>query len=286
MICLSFEAGIIREKLLSFYASVSVQFKLDIVFTLCNLYTYIFMLDLKTFSPCQYSTKMVRRDFNYKVSIKDLIESYNVPHTEIDLIIVNDNSVDFRYYVQNGDIIHVYPVCPIQGLAVATPLLHLVPPISDNPLFVVDVNLGRLARYLRLLGFDCLFCNRFDDATIANISSTTQRIVLTRDRKLLQRKIIRHGYFVRSNIPKTQVKEVLSRYKLHSKFKPLTRCTHCNGVLKKTEKQKIIHRLKHLTKKYHHKFLICPDCTQVYWQGSHSKHFKQLIDEFSEITGG
>ncbi len=167
--------------------------------------------------------------------------------------------------------------------SVTTPLRHLSPPIPDNPSFVVDVNLGRLARYLRLLGFDCLFCNRFYDATIAKISSTTQRIVLTRDRKLLHRKIIHYGYFIRAEKPKTQVKDVLSKFKLHSKLKPLARCTHCNGELVQTDKQKIIHRLKYLTKKHYDKFLMCPNCSQVYWHGSHSTHFKRLIDEFSEI---
>ena len=226
--------------------------------------------------------EVIVHDFNRKASVKDVIESYNVPHTEIDLILVNGISVDFNYIVQNGDEIHVHPRYPAPHKTLATPILHLFPSISGTPRFIVDVNLGRLARYLRLLGFDCLYCNHFDDKTIAEISSKTQRIVLTRDRKLLQRKIIIFGYFVRADIPKTQVKEVLTQFNLNPLLKPLTRCTYCNGKLTQTEKRNITHRLKPLTKKHYDKFLICSECGQIYWQGSHSARVDRLIKEFSE----
>ena len=226
--------------------------------------------------------KVITHVFNRKASIKDVIESYNVPHTEIDLILVNGISVDFDYIVQNGDIIHVHPLYPTPQKFSVKPVLHLSPPLSGTPMFIVDVNLGRLARYLRLLGFDCLYCNQFDDQTIAEISNKTQRIVLTRDRKLLQRKIITYGYFVRAEIPKIQVKEVLTKFNLRPLLKPLTRCTYCNGKLIQTEKRTITHRLKPLTKKYYEKFMICTDCDQLFWQGSHSSRVERLIREFAE----
>lgn len=240
-----------------------------------------FHAELKDFIAPIERHKVIVHDFNRRASIKDVIESYNVPHTEIDLILVNNISVNFDYIVQNGDIIHVHPLYPPPQKISVTPALHLSPPRSPTPKFIVDVNLGRLARYLRLLGFDCLYCNYFDDQTIAEISNKTRRIVLTRDRKLLQRKIIVYGYFVRAEIPKTQVKEVLARFNLQPLIKPLTRCTNCNGKLTQTEKRKITHRLKPLTKKHYNKFLICPDCSQIYWQGSHSARVERLIKEFS-----
>ncbi|MDR4517070.1 MAG: Mut7-C ubiquitin/RNAse domain-containing protein [Nitrosomonas sp.] len=226
--------------------------------------------------------KVIVHDFNRKASVKDVIESYNVPHTEIDLILVNGISVDFNYIVQNEDEIHVHPRYPTPKKFIVTPILHLSPPISGTPKFIVDVNLGRLARYLRLLGLDCLYCNHFEDKTIAEISSKTQRIVLTRDRKLLQRKIIIFGYFVRADIPKTQVMEVLTQFNLRPLLKPLTRCTYCNGKLIQTEKRDITHRLKPLTNKHYDKFLICSECDQIYWQGSHSAHVECLIKELTD----
>lgn len=213
-------------------------------------------------------------------SVKDVIESCNAPHTEIDLIIVNGVSVDFDYSVRNSDEIHVYPVCSTAAHEPDRPLHHLSPPIPENPRFIVDVNLGRLARYLRLLGFDCLYRNDFDDQSIAEISGKTHRIVLTRDRKLLKRKIITYGYFVRNNMPKTQARETLSRFNLYASLAPLTRCTHCNEKLINTGKPAIAHRLKPLTRQYYDKFLMCSGCHRIYWQGSHSMRIERLIEEF------
>ena len=218
--------------------------------------------------------------FFRKASIKDMIESFGVPHTEIELILVNGISVSFAYIVQDGDRISVYPTFESFDIS---PLLRLRPKPLRLPKFVIDANLGRLTRYLRLLGFDCLYRNDYDDETVAKIASKKHRIVLTRDRTLLQRKIITHGYFVREVNPKLQVKEVLKRFDLYRLTAPFTRCTRCNGRLEQVEKQEIEHHLEPLTKKYYNNFLVCFDCQQIYWQGSHYQHAKQLIDEFTEI---
>jgi len=211
-----------------------------------------------------------------KASVKDMIESFNVPHTEVDVILVNGVSVDFSYIVQAGDSIDVYP-CG-EDLNV-TPLCRLCPQ-PPQPVFIADANLGRLARYIRLLGFDCLYCNDYADEVVATIASEQQRIVLTRDRVLLQRKIITYGYFVRSDIPKIQIKEVLKKFDLFDLIRPLTRCTCCNGKLLETHKKEIEHRLQPLTRKHYDKFLVCSACEQIYWQGSHCTRVQRLVDEF------
>lgn len=216
-----------------------------------------------------------------KASVKDIVESHNVPHTEIDLIIVNGTSVGFEYIVRAGDDIQVYPAHTAIESDAHNTLRHLLPPIPAHPRFIIDANLGRLARYLRLLGFDCVYHNDFDDHEIADISNITQRIVLTRDRKLLQRKLIIYGYFVRAEIPKTQVSEILSRFNLYVRLNPLTRCTTCNGALIGIEKRAVTHRLKPLTRQFYHRFLVCTQCGQIYWQGSHSTRVKSLIEELS-----
>lgn len=244
-------------------------------------YAYLhFHAALKGFISPAGRNPVIIHAVDRKASVKDVIESCNVPHTEIDLIFVNGVSVDFDYIVQNSDKIHVYPDCSTAVHESGRPLHHLSPPIPENPRFIVDANLGRLARYLRLLGFDCLYRNDFDDQSIAEISCETQRIVLTRDRKLLKRKIIAYGYFVRTDIPKTQVRETLNRFSLYASLAPLTRCTHCNEKLVTAEKPVIAHRLKPLTRQYYDKFLICPGCNRIYWQGSHSMRIERLIEEF------
>ncbi|MEK6736491.1 MAG: Mut7-C RNAse domain-containing protein, partial [Pseudomonadota bacterium] len=224
-------------------------------------------------APVLRNTEIIH-DLDRKASVKDVIESFNVPHTEIELILVNGIAVDFNYIVQDTDTIQVYPTLENPGVA---SLLQIRPESTRPPVFVVDANLGKLARYLRLLGFDCLYRNDYDDNAVAKIASEQQRTVLTRDRSLLQHRIITHGYFVRSDIPKIQTKEVLKRFDLYPLIKPLTRCTHCNGVLVETDKQKIEHRLKPLTKKYYDRFLICSDCHHIYWQGSHCGHINHLV---------
>jgi uncharacterized protein with PIN domain len=244
-------------------------------------YAYLhFHATLKDFISPVKRNQIIAYAVDRHASIKDVIESCNVPHTEIDLIIVNGVSVDFDYSVQHSDEIHVYPVCSTALPESAGPLHHLSPPIPENPRFIVDANLGRLARYLRLLGFDCLYRNDFADQSIAEISCKTQRIVLTRDRKLLKRKIIIYGYYVRADIPKAQVRETLNRFNLYTSLAPLTRCTHCNGKLINTGKPAIAHRLKPLTRQYYDKFLLCSECHRIYWQGSHCARVDRLIKDF------
>ncbi|QOJ24315.1 MAG: Mut7-C ubiquitin/RNAse domain-containing protein [Gammaproteobacteria bacterium] len=226
-------------------------------------------------APTLADTEIIH-NFDRKASIKDMIESFNVPHTEVERIVVNGIAVGFNYIVRNGDCIEVFPAC--ENLS-TIPACQLRPALLPPLLFVADSNLGRLARYLRLLGFDCLYRNDYDDDAVAIIASEQQRVVLTRDRSLLRRKIVTYGYFVRADQPKIQTSEVLKRFALYSLIKPLTRCTHCNGVLAETGKSQIECRLEPLTRRYYDKFLMCPDCSRIYWQGSHSIRIKQLLAE-------
>jgi uncharacterized protein with PIN domain len=205
-----------------------------------------------------------------------MIESLGVPHPEVELILVNGRSVDFSHIVADGDRISVYPV--FESLDVSSLIRLRDAPLRESR-FVVDCNLGRLARYLRLLGLDCLYRNDFNDDTVSRISEQQHRIVLTRDRRLLHRKIITHGLYVRAVKPKEQVKEVLQRLDLHGAVQPFTRCTRCNGLLKATSKQTVDHRLEPKTRRYYNHFLQCEQCGQVYWQGSHHERAKRLVRE-------
>jgi uncharacterized protein with PIN domain len=210
-----------------------------------------------------------------------MIESFGVPHTEIDLILVNGRSVDFSHIVGDGDRISVYPV--FESLDIS-PLIRLRPAPLREPRFVVDCNLGRLARYLRLLGFDCLYRNDFTDDLVAQTSQQEQRIVLTRDRRLLLRKIITHGLFVREVDPRQQAREVLARLDLHRLVRPFTRCTRCNALLRAVEKSRVLHRLLPRTRRYYDAFLQCPACGKIYWQGSHHARARRLIEELTSSS--
>ena len=219
-------------------------------------------------------------EFDRRASVKDMIESFGVPHTEVDIILVNGHSVDFSCIVQDGDRISVYPV--FESLDIS-PLVRLRPAPLRSPAFVLDSNLGRLARYLRLLGFDCLYQNDFSDESVATIADQEQRIVLTRDRALLQRKIITRGYFVREVRPRPQVKEVLARFDLYRLVEPFSRCIRCNGDLQAVDKQTIEGQLEPKTRQYFDSFRICTACGQIYWQGSHHARSLRLIEELTKL---
>ncbi len=215
-------------------------------------------------------------ELNRRTSIKDLIESLGVPHTEVEIILANGKSVDFNYIVEADDDISVYPM--FESVDV-TPILKL----RDEPLrhtrFVLDCHLGRLARYLRQFGFDTLYRNDYSDDELAQTSAGQNRILLTRDRSLLKRSIITHGYFVRAFDPREQLDEVIRRFDLKGQIVPFGRCTRCNGIVKQVEKQAIVDQLEPKTRRYYHAFWQCTSCDQIYWEGSHVKHMLRLTDE-------
>lgn len=211
-------------------------------------------------------------------TIRDVIESCNVPHTEVDLILVNGASVDFDYAPQGGDCVSVYPVFESFDI---TPALRLRPAPLRETKFVLDAHLGRLAGLLRLLGFDTLYRNDYDDAELARISREEQRILLTRDRGVLKRSGVTHGYYVREDQPRRQVVEVLRRFDLRRQINPYTRCMRCNGLLRPVPKADVLDQLQPLTRQYYDEFHQCAACGQVYWQGSHFEPLRRFVDAIS-----
>jgi uncharacterized protein with PIN domain len=171
----------------------------------------------------------------------------------------------------------VYPV--FEGLDISS-----IVKLRDAPLrkiaFAADVNLGKLARLLRLLGFDTLFDNTFNDGQMADFSVEQNRIILTRDRRLLYAKKVTHGYWVRSVVPKQQLSEVVVRFDLAGAIKPFYRCTICNGLIDSVEKQAVLHLLEPKTKKYYTVFYRCRNCGRVYWEGSHIDKIKERFADY------
>lgn len=241
--------------------------------------TLRFYEELNDFLAPHQRKKTIQHDLRRRASVKDLIESFHVPHTEVEIILVNGRSVDFGYLVQGGDHISVYPM--FESLDIF-PLVRLRPDTLRESRFIADCNLGRLARYLRLLGFDTLYSNHFEDSEIAKISAQSRRIVLTRDRLLLHQKIITHGYFVREVHPRQQAREVLARFDLARLVKPFSRCTRCNGEVVEVDKQAILEQLEPKTIAYYDDFRQCPDCGQVYWPGGHYQRALKLIEQILE----
>jgi len=235
-----------------------------------------FYAELNDFLRDAHKQTRFKIELNRRTSVKDLIESLGVPHTEVEIILANDKSVDFSYIVADDDELSIYPMFESVDI---TPILKL----RDKPLrdttFVLDCHLGRLARYLRQFGFDTLYRNDYTDHELAQTSATENRILLTRDRSLLKRSIITHGYFVREFDPRKQLDEVIRRFDLKQQITPFGRCTRCNGLVEAVDKKAVADQLEPKTRKYFDTFWQCADCGQIYWEGSHVKHMLKLTDE-------
>lgn len=225
----------------------------------------------------KFTSPSVAYQFNGHPSIKDAIEAMGVPHTEVDYIIVNCEPVVFGYKIQHRDIIEVYP----PGLSpTVRNIKHLIPPLTHPRTFVLDVHLGKLARRMRLLGFDTCYANHFDDARIISIGLQENRTILTRDRGLLKHRDIVQGYLVRSNQLESQLHEVLMRYKLKDQINFWSRCMKCNGLIKSVEKATIFQHLEPKTRLFFQEFHQCSSCQKIYWQGS---HYDKMFDWLSQF---
>ncbi len=234
-----------------------------------------FSAELNDFLPPSQRQVSFTHVFKERTSIKDMIESLGVPHTEVDGILVNGQAVDFTYIVQDSDRIDVHP---ISTSGEVTPLVAVRPQLPSLLHFVLDVHLGKLASSLRLLGFDTLYRNDYADEELAAISASQQRILLTRDKGLLMRSLVIYGYYVRATKPEQQVIEVMRRFDLFGKVLPFHRCIRCNGLLESVSKESILDHLPEKTRLEINEFHRCCGCSQVYWRGSHYERMQQFID--------
>jgi uncharacterized protein with PIN domain len=217
--------------------------------------------------------------FHGSPSVKDAIEAMGVPHTEVDLIVANGLSVDFNHHLQHGDYISVFPVFECLDIS---PIIHLREKPLRTTRFILDVHLGKLARNLRMLGFDSLYRNDYHDEEIVSTALREKRIILTRDRGILKIKTVTHGYCIRSLAPLLQITEVLKRFDLYSQVDPFSRCISCNGILAPVEKKAIAHRLEQKTKEYYDEFSICSACGKLFWKGTHYYRMKRFIDQLMD----
>ena len=195
--------------------------------------------------------------------IKDPIETFGVPHSEVALIQVNGKASGHKYKLQSGDLVEVYPLARAQAREIIQNVFN------GDPGFVVDTNLGKLARWLRLLGFDTRWRNDYADSEVVRLGVEENRIILTRDRRLLFHKIIVYGFWVRAVNPDKQIRETVRRTGIAGHIRPFHRCLECNGLVHPVAKSTVIAGLEPLTKKYYDEFFKCEYCNRIYWKGSH-----------------
>lgn len=242
----------------------------------CAYFRFYAELNDHLLADQQYRT--IEKTFYVPGTVKDAIESLGIPHTEVDLILANGQSVDFNYLVQNGDRISVYPV--FESFDISGELRVRPEPLRESR-FILDVHLGKLAAYLRMLGFDTLYRSCLTDPELAEAGRREHRILLTRDRGLLKHSAVTHGYWLRETDSRRQIAEIIQRFDLANNIQPFTRCMACNGILRAVSQEQIRHKLPPRTAELYEEFRECPKCGRVYWKGSHYQRMQRWIAELT-----
>jgi uncharacterized protein with PIN domain len=239
--------------------------------------TFLFHGDLPSLLRRKWKgNSLIVLSMDRRASIKDVLESFGLPHTEVGSIELQGQGIDFTHIVEDQGAFTIRPVSFPWDVSLPTVLRpQPLPTVS----FIVDVNVGRLARYLRAAGFDALYDHRWNDEYIAELVREEKRILLTRDMLLLMRKQVTFGRYIRATKPVDQLHEVLGLFGLTDQLAPFTRCLECNSMLQAVSKEEILHRLEPLTRKYYTTFSRCSDCDRIYWPGSHIEKMRLLFSD-------
>jgi uncharacterized protein with PIN domain len=233
-----------------------------------------FYEELNDFLPPARRKRAFMYRFHGTPSVKDAIEALGVPHTEVDLILVDGESVRFSHRLHDGERVAVYPV--FERLDI-TPVTRLRPVPLRTPRFVADVHLGTLARYLRLLGFDTGYDNHSGDAELVRCSVAERRILLSRDVGLLKHKVLTRAHYVRATDPDRQLEEIVRVLDLERRIRPFTRCMRCNGRLRRVTVESIANQVPARVRATQRRFARCGSCGRVYWPGTHFDRLTRIV---------
>jgi uncharacterized protein with PIN domain len=241
-----------------------------------------FYEELNDFLPADKRKRSFVYRFFGAVSVKDAIEAIGVPHAEVDLILVNGESVDFTRRLQGGERVAVYPMFELLDIG---PLCHLRPRPLREPRFILDVHLGALARDLRMCGFDSVYRNDFADEDIIAQSAAENRTILTRDIGILKNGRVTRGYWLRSAAPAGQLVETLDHFDLYDRIQPFQRCRICNGLIEPTARETVADRVPQAVLDAYNRFFACSDCGRIYWRGTHYDRMRMRIQRLTPSPG-
>ncbi|VXB05858.1 Mut7-C RNAse domain-containing protein [Massilia sp. 9I] len=236
--------------------------------------TFRFYDQLGAFLPRERRGREFSTPCAREATAKHMIEALGVPHTEVDLVLVNGESQGFEHALSEGDRVAVYPSF---GQLDIHALQRLRSQIPGRPRFVADAHLGGLARLLRMAGYDTLYDNGYHDDEIERIAREEARVLLSRDRELLKRRSVEHGCYLHALDPAQQLRELFARLRLGGAMRPFSLCLHCNLPLRQVEKAEVLDRLPPRVAETHTEFTTCDHCGRVYWKGSHHARMCALL---------
>ncbi|MGK7395215.1 MAG: Mut7-C RNAse domain-containing protein [Candidatus Cyclobacteriaceae bacterium M3_2C_046] len=226
---------------------------------------------LNDFLPVSKRQQTLSYSFFSHPTVKDVIQSYGIPHTETVLVLCNHQQISLNHPVHDHDYISVYP--PFKNLSEDYLQVKHPEPIR----FILDVHLGKLTKYLRMLGIDCFYENDLEDLTIINTAREQYRVILTRDLGILKHHLSFYGYWLRSQEPQKQLFEVIEHYQLTRYFNPLSRCLNCNSLLEPVNKKDILDQIPQKTIQYYNQFYRCGGCSKIFWKGSHFQEMEKMV---------
>lgn len=235
-----------------------------------------FYEELNDFLPAQRRKRDFQVGFKGRESVKDMIEALGVPHTEVDLILVNGKSVDFRYIIQHGDRISVYPTFESLDIRDVTRLREI--PLRQTR-FIADINIRDVVKYMRALGLDVYYDSSLSPREIIRISKRKNRTILTKSRKLLKFRDVTHGIFIRPGTTVEQIRGIIDYLSLSELIDPFSRCLQCNKPLVGVSKDSILDRIPPKTREFCDEYSYCEACDKIYWKGTHYTRIKKVVDE-------
>jgi uncharacterized protein len=219
--------------------------------------------DLVRFVPARLRNKDIRVAYDGTSSLGHVVESIGVPLTEVGALCIDGHTVPPAHRLAEGDVVEVDPVTRPQAVA------------TSPPRFLLDVHLGALARWLRVLGVDTAYDTDADDEALVSHAVRERRVLLTKDRGLLRRRALPYAAYVRGSRVEAQLTDVLDRFE--PPLAPYTRCPVCNGTLTTVAKDEIAHLLEPGTRRSYDDYARCTQCRQIYWPGAHARRLDDVI---------
>ena len=230
--------------------------------------------ELNDFLPCERKQRNFALSLKTPVTVSEGIELLGIPLSEVDLVMVNSQPVERSHRLYQNDYVSIYPTFETFDISSLKTTQKQALRITR---FILDAHLGKLARYLRMLGFDTLYKNDYGDLEIVEIAKEQKRIILSRDKLLLKSPGVNHGYYVRATEKHNQLIKVVEKFELYSQFKSFTRCMTCNTVLQSKSKEAIGKLIDPDIYSCFDEFFFCPVCNKVFWKGSHFERMEGLV---------
>lgn len=150
--------------------------------------------------------------------------------------------------------------------------------------FVIDTNVGKLARWLRMMGYDVVLFTDLDDGLMVKMALAQERIIVTKDSEFMKRRAVTTGrvkaMLVCGDNPELQMHTVIRRLKLNTAYHPFTRCLECNAVLNNRQKTGIKKEVPPRVYEKQDQYMECPECCRIYWRGTHWEHMRKKLEDF------